>query len=157
MTQELPELDVQKCAEAASVCACFNFRKATRAVTQHFDDLLASTGLRSTQLVILLAVAVYESRGMAALARAMVMDRSTLTRNLRPLIKQGFLQLKFGKDRRTRLVELTPNGRKVLGAAVPVWEAAQHRFVSELGEDRWQDLLSLLAETVTITWGRRDV
>jgi hypothetical protein len=93
VTDKVIELDLEACAQAAAVCACFNFRKASRAVTQHFDEQLQPTGLRSTQLVILLAVAVYESSGMAELARALVMDRSTLTRNLRPLINQGLLTL----------------------------------------------------------------
>jgi DNA-binding MarR family transcriptional regulator len=149
-----PELDLELCANAAASCACFNFRKASRAVTQQFDELLQPTGLRSTQLVVLIAVAVSDSPGVAALARELVMDRSTLTRNLRPLVKQGLLKVRLGKDRRTRLVDMTPHGREVLGAALPVWADAQDRFVSQLGSDRWQELLSLLSTTVGFTWGR---
>jgi len=144
------QLDIAACAHAATVCACFNFRKASRAVTQHFDELLHPTGLRSTQLVILLAVAVYESSGMAELARALVMDRSTLTRNLRPLINQGLLTLNLGQDRRTRLIQLTPAGRKSLQVAIPVWEKAQSDFVAQLGDDRWTTLLGLLGQTVKV-------
>jgi hypothetical protein len=73
-----PALDLELCAQAAASCACFNFRKASRAVTQRFDELLQPTGLRSTQLVVLIAVAVSDSPGVATLARALVMDRSTL-------------------------------------------------------------------------------
>lgn len=149
-----PEVDLKLCARAVATCACFNFRKASRAVTQQFDELLQPTGLRSTQLVVLIAAAVSDSPGVAALARALVMDRSTLTRNLRPLIKQGLLKVKLGKDRRTRLVEMTPHGRETLNAALPVWQDAQNRFVAQLGEDRWQQLLSLLSTTVGFTWGR---
>ncbi len=150
---ELPvELDIRQCAEAAANCACFNFRKASRAVTQHFDEQLQSTGLRSTQLVILIAAAVYESRGMAELAQALVMDRSTLTRNLRPLTNQGLLNLRLGHDRRTRLVELTPAGRSALQRAIPIWDRAQRNFVARLGEARWATLLGLLGDTVTIVW-----
>jgi len=149
-----PDLDLELCAKAAATCACFSFRKASRAVTQQFDELLQPTGLRSTQLVVLIAVAVTESPGVAALARELVMDRSTLTRNLRPLVKQGLLKVRLGKDRRTRLVEMTPRGREVLCDALPVWSDAQDRFVAQLGADRWEDLLSLLSTTVGFTWGR---
>jgi DNA-binding MarR family transcriptional regulator len=152
VTEKAIELDLEACAQAAAVCACFNFRKASRAVTQHFDEQLQPTGLRSTQLVILLAVAVHESSGMAELARALVMDRSTLTRNLRPLINQGLLTLNLGQDRRTRLIQLTPEGRKSLQRAIPVWSKAQNEFVGELGADRWTTLLGLLGETVKIVW-----
>jgi DNA-binding MarR family transcriptional regulator len=152
VSEKTIELDLDACAQAAAVCACFNFRKASRAVTQHFDEQLQPTGLRSTQLVILLAVAVHESSGMAELARALVMDRSTLTRNLRPLIKQGFLTLNLGSDRRTRLIQLTPEGRRALKRAIPVWEKAQTQFVGELGADRWKTLLGLLGDTVRVVW-----
>jgi DNA-binding MarR family transcriptional regulator len=153
-SQPIPVLNVDLCARAAVSCACFNFRKASRAVTQQFDELLQSTGLRSTQLVVLIAVAVSESPGVASLARDLVMDRSTLTRNLRPLVKQGLVKVRLGKDRRTRVVEMTPRGSDVLAEALPVWEDAQNRFVAQLGEDRWQELLSLLSMTVDSTWGR---
>jgi DNA-binding MarR family transcriptional regulator len=152
--QPIPALDADLCARAVVSCACFNFRKASRAVTQQFDELLQSTGLRSTQLVVLVAVAVTESPGVASLARELVMDRSTLTRNLRPLVKQGLLKVRLGKDRRTRVVEMTSLGRDVLAEALPVWEHAQNRFVTQLGEARWQELLSLLSMTVDFTWGQ---
>jgi DNA-binding MarR family transcriptional regulator len=145
------QIDRAKIAEAAATCACFNFRKASRAVTSFFDAKLQPSGLRSTQLVILIAVALSEAAALAQLARLLVMERSTLTRNLRPLEKQGLLRVVSGSDRRTRLVELTPEGRSALAGALPLWEEAQGRFVHQLGTDRWNSLLSNLTATVDLT------
>lgn len=154
MSQPTPPLDVSKCAEAAATCACFHFRKASRAVTQLFDDALQHTGLRSTQLVILIAAAVYESLSVSRLAKELVMDRSTLTRNLRPLERRGLLQLVPGKDVRTRLVALTPAGRDALAGALPAWESAQQEFQGQLGPARWTHLLESLMVTVHVAVGK---
>ncbi len=141
------------------VCACFNFRKASRAVTQFFDETLAPSGLRSTQLVILLNVAASQRpvnsteppATVMQLAREMVMDRSTLARNLKPLEKQRLIKITPGHDRRTRVVRLTAHGRKVLAAAVPLWEQAQQRFVEQVGPRRWKSTLKNLQSAVAAT------
>jgi len=151
MSNDGEQLDLAKCAAAAATCACFNFRKASRAITQLFDELLQPTGLRSTQLVILLAVAVHESQSSARLARELVMDRSTLVRNLKPLEKRGLVTVGAGADRRSRAVELTDEGREALAAAIPYWEQAQARFVEHIGADRWQRLMGELATAVDAT------
>lgn len=140
MSGRLTELDLERCAQAAANCACFNLRKASRAVTQLFDEVLQPTGLRSTQLVILLAAALFERASVSHLARELVMDRSTLTRNLRPLISAGLLDLSAGKDAREKQVNLTAEGRKSLAKALPIWAAAQQRFVDHVGASRWQEL-----------------
>lgn len=155
MSERSPQLDLQKCVEAANHCACFNFRKASRAVTQLFDDALQPTGLRSTQLVILIAAAVFDAVSVSRLARELVMDRSTLTRNLRPLERRGLIALAPGKDERTRLVALTSAGKKQLSAALPVWEQAQTRFQEKLGAARWKSLLQGLTATVDAALGSR--
>ena len=93
MRSDIPEIDRAKLAEMARTCACFNFRKASRSVTQLFDQILAPTGLRSTQLVILMTGQLLGPSSIARLARELVMDRSTLTRNLKPLLNLGMLQL----------------------------------------------------------------
>ena len=86
-------LDQQTCREIVANCACFNFRKASRSVTQLFDQILRRLVWRSTQLVILVTCEALGPCGLVRLARELVMDRSTVTRNLRPLISQGFLQV----------------------------------------------------------------
>jgi DNA-binding MarR family transcriptional regulator len=152
-------VDEDACRQAMDVCACYNFRKASRAVTQFFDETLAPVGLRSTQLVILLNVAASQPPAKSDeppatvihLAREMVMDRSTLARNLKPLEKRQFIKITPGTDRRTRVVRLTARGQKVLAEAVPLWEQAQRRFVEQVGAKRWQSTLKNLRSAVTAT------
>ena len=123
-------------------CACFNFRKASRAVTKFFDETLAPSGLRSTQLAIPLNVAASQPPAnsdeppttVIQLAREMVMDRSTLARNLKPLKKQRLVKIVPGQDRRTRVVRLTARDRQALAGAVPLWEQAQRRSLPLLSD-----------------------
>jgi DNA-binding MarR family transcriptional regulator len=130
-------IDQAKCHEMVTNCACFNFRKASRSVTQLFDQTLSPIGLRSTQLVILLASQELGASGMVRLARELVMDRSTITRNLQPLISQGFLNVSGKSGRAGKKVEITPAGQKKIAEAVPYWEKAQSALLSTLGQDRW--------------------
>src|SRR6185369_1797370 len=84
-------LSKNEMAYYATMCASFNLRKASRAVTQLFDNALHPIGLRSTQLVILLASGIYESLSLSQLADIIVSDRTTLTRALKPLLRKGLL------------------------------------------------------------------
>src|SRR5215469_6523803 len=72
-------------------CACHKVRMAARAVTRAYDDALRPVGLRATQLAVLVAIAVEGAMSITALAKFMIMDRSTLTRNLRPLEQEGLV------------------------------------------------------------------
>jgi DNA-binding MarR family transcriptional regulator len=148
MARKTVELDRDQCAEIARTCACFNFRKASRSVTQMFDQALAPTGLRSTQLVILIAAYVLEC-GAAQLARELIMDRSTLARNLRPLAQQGLLRLATARGR-SRVVELTPRGKFALLKAIPYWEKAQGALAQRLG-DRLPKMFEDLSAVVQAT------
>jgi DNA-binding MarR family transcriptional regulator len=143
-------LDRDLIADAARQCACFQFRKASRTVTQMFDATLQPTGLRSTQLVILIMLAGESTISVARLAKNLVMDRSTVARNLKPLERQGFVVTEAGADRRTRLTRLTDAGREKLIEAVPYWQNAQSRVVTQLGDSRWQALLGHLNATVEL-------
>jgi DNA-binding MarR family transcriptional regulator len=140
-------LNHAKCAEAAQVCACFNLRKASRAVSKLFDDTLQPIGLRSTQFVTLLAIFLNEPIGLSALSREMVADRSTLTRNLNVLEREGVIRSKPSRGR-ARLYTLTDKGRRVLADGVPLWEKAQTRFVEQLGAKNWSGMLAGLDAAV---------
>ena len=133
-------LNPTKCEEMIAVCACFNLRKATRVVTQLFDQALSPSGLRSTQLPILLTLALTPSASMSSLAEQMMMDRTTLTRNLMPLERRALIQIVPGGDRRIREVRLTEAGRKAAAAATPLWEEAQARVIQALGQEQSQGL-----------------
>jgi len=139
--------DREKCVEAAQVCACFNFRKASRAISKLYDDTLQPIGLRSTQFVTLLAIFLNEPIPLSTLAREMVADRSTLTRNLNVLERDGVIRSKPGRGR-ARLFSLTDKGRRVLAEGIPLWEKAQGRFVEQLGGRQWSGMLTGLEAAI---------
>ena len=135
-------------------CTCLNLRKAARAVTQAYDHALKPSGLRATQFSLLGAVANKGPIGMTALAEVLVTDRTTLTRNLKPLIALGLLRVLDGEDRRERPVAVTAKGRQRLAKAMPMWRKAQAHMTRGLGHDRWAGLLSDLGKSVRLAHGR---
>jgi DNA-binding MarR family transcriptional regulator len=151
MTPPAAVPDRDACKAAAAACACFNLRKASRAVTQLFNAELQPSGLRSTQFVLLVVARAEEPVSLPRLARLLVMDRSTLSRNLQPLERRGLVDVTRADEGRGATVRLTKKGLKVLAETVPLWEAAQRRFVGGLGEERWGALLAVLSATVPST------
>jgi len=150
MKEHMHQPSVAQLAEIAEACACLNVRKAARAVTHLYDEVLQPSGLRSTQFNLLVAVALAGEAPVMRLAEALVMDRTTLTRNLKPLESQGFLTIDAGTDRRKHLVRLTERGRQALVTALPYWEQAQDQVVRHLGQAQWHALLAELNAVVTL-------
>lgn len=128
-------------------CTCFSLRKAARAVTQMYDQALKPAGLRSTQFSLLVAAEHTGPCGIRELAEMLVMDRTTLTRNLKPLLDRGLLKGVEGEDRRRRPVAITAKGRAALEAALPYWREAQTQMAGSLGRKRWRHLLGDLRDT----------
>ena len=119
-----------------------DIRKAARVVTQLYDEALRSQDLRGTQFTLLVVV---RSRGpvtVKQLAETTVTDRTTLTRNLRPLEKKRLIRIEAGKDRRERIVTLTDRGDRTLANALPLWDRAQAQITSGLGQERLRRLLA---------------
>jgi len=114
-----------------------NLRQAARAVTAQFDAELKSTGLRATQLNLLMAVETGAATTITDLAEILAMDRTTMTRNLKLLRDRGLVEA--GR------ISLTAKGRRSAAAALPLWEQAQARFVESLGSQRWESLIDELA------------
>src|ERR687885_698919 len=102
----------QSRAVAAEVlnCACFNTRKASRALTQLYDEMLRPSGLRSTQFTLLMVLRGRGPTSINGLAEATVTDRTTLSRNLAILEERGLVRVQPGEDARVRVVELTEAG-----------------------------------------------
>ena len=119
-------------------CTCGSLRKASRRVSQFYDMALRSAGLKSTQFSILSELERGSPEGpvtLCELAAAMVMDRSTLGHNLRPLERDELLILRMSSgDRRKRYVELTAKGRVVLERARSLWWQAEGRFQRTFGK-----------------------
>src|SRR5256885_14185152 len=111
MNEQIPQPNVAQLAEIEATCACSNVRKAARAVTQLYDEVLQPTGLRSTQFNLLVAVGLAGEAPVTRLAEALVMDRTTLARNLKPCVRQGLLTIEAGAGRRRHPGRLTGGGR----------------------------------------------
>ncbi|HIF63488.1 MAG TPA: MarR family transcriptional regulator [Deltaproteobacteria bacterium] len=116
-----------------SGCACFNIRRAARAVTRLYDDTIRSTGLRSSQVMLLMGVRAMGPVSVGNLAEEAVLDRTTLTRNLRPLEREGLVRIEQGVDRRERVVSLTAKGDSRLKVAMPVMRKAQQKVEELVG------------------------
>ena len=129
-------------------CTCGSLRKASRRISQFYDAALAPIGLKSTQFSILSEIERGSIDGpitMCELAAAMVMDRSTIGHNLRPLQRDRLLVLRLEpKDRRKRYVELTQAGRAVLRKARRIWKLAEGRFEKSFGREHAAELRTVL-------------
>jgi len=131
-------------------CVCSNIRKAARAVTQLYDGILKPSGLRVTQFALLAVLASAGPTTITRLGQILVMDRTTMTRNLKPLVNQGLITIEAGQDQRTRVVALTASGREALAKALPLWEKAQTRVVEGLGRQRWSTLQADLSAVIAL-------
>jgi DNA-binding MarR family transcriptional regulator len=133
------------CNEAAQTCACQGVRRSARTVTQLYEHVLAPVGLKATQLPILVALELHGPVPLSPVAEGLVMDRTTLTRNLRALQKKNLVTVMTGNDRRVRLLALTEQGRETLEEALQLWKRAQAEVKSTYGERRLEGLLNELA------------
>ena len=122
-------------------CTCFNVRRASRAVTEFYDEIMAPSGVKATQFTMLGAVAMMGPASVTRLAAHLGLDRTTLTRNLRVLADQGMVEISAGDDRRERVVALSADGMAALERATPVWREAQDRLIAKFGEERWRRMI----------------
>ena len=143
-------LEIAECKEIGRTCACFKVRKAARAITNLYEEVLRPSGLRATQFSLLMATRVMGPVTVVKLAQVTVMDRTTLTRNLQILERRGLITIKHGEDRREREINLTAVGMEVLTKAIPLWEEAQERVRKGLGEESLQNLLGGLSEVISL-------
>lgn len=125
-------------------CCCFNLRKISRAITQFFDRHLELAGIRATQFTLLLSLSAISGKTLTEMAEGLVMDRTTLTRNLKPLERMGLIESVKLTDRRSKAYTLTEKGREVIAKGVPLWRKAQEQIVGRLGDDRYARFLEEL-------------
>jgi len=114
-------------------CLCANLRKASRAVSRLYDGAIRETGLQRTQFTLLSHVVQASGRPLGDLADLLGMDRTTLTRGLKPLQDAGWVRVEPGADARVRRVETTSAGRAKVAEALPHWARAQKALVEALG------------------------
>jgi DNA-binding MarR family transcriptional regulator len=133
----------------AEDCNCFAVRSAARHVSQFYDQLLMPVGLRTTQFSILAKLKRHGPLTINALAEQMVMDRTTLGRNILPLERDGLIQIRpVPTDRRAKELNLTSAGDKRLQAGVKAWAHAQSQFEATFGAKRAAELRAMLRSVV---------
>lgn len=140
-------------SEAGKTCVLYNLHRAVRAAAQVYDAEFRALGLRSTQVFLLNAIAIRQPVTLGQLAEATVLDRTTLSRNLKPLCNAGLIQVKPGRDRRVREISLTAEGRKRLHQAFPLWQRSQEVMAGHLGAPAIANLLTHLKGIVKIARG----
>jgi DNA-binding MarR family transcriptional regulator len=132
-----------------SMCAAGTLRRANRVVSRYYDTILKPSGLRATQYTVLSLVAYKTPISINQLAKMLVMDRSTLARDLQPLERQGFVSIAISEtDNRVRLASITKQGQAVIRLAQPLWLKAQTSIAKIFGEDRLLNLISELKEVI---------
>ena len=116
-------------------CLCLHVQRAARALARRFDDALRPAGLTSGQFSLLMSLNRPEAADLAQVAALLAMDRTTVTANLKPLERRGLVTVLRGeKDRRRRILTLTPAGRACLAAAVPIWQQTHQAIETLLGD-----------------------
>ena len=107
---------------------------------------MAPSGIKATQFTMLGAVAMMGSPSVTALSQQLNLDRTTLTRNLKVLVKMGLITISRGEDRRERVVTPTEFGLTTIKEATPAWQEAQTSLAKSLGEERWRRMLEDLSD-----------
>ncbi len=137
-------------------CPTIRARQASRVLTRVYDDVLRPVGLQMSQFSVLVQIAAYGESGatITLLAAELVMDRTTLTRNLRPLERAGLLRVaRAPGDARARVVLLTHRGEKIIQTAYPLWETALQRVRSVMGPRKLLALRGQLSELIEVAPG----
>lgn len=124
-------------------CMCANLRRASRAITQLYEDALRPTGLRSTQFSILQALTLAGDITQGQLGHILATDSTTLTRTLAIMSRQGWLKKRRGADRREWRIGIAPKGEAIFKRALPLWESVQGRLRDQLGDAQWKQLTAL--------------
>jgi DNA-binding MarR family transcriptional regulator len=133
-------------ASPTLACTCGRLRRATRALTQLYDDAMAPAGLRVTQFSLLQTLAHEGPLTISALACRKLLDRTALSRNLDPLLAAGLVEVIRGRDARTKHVAISRKGSAALRAAEPYWMRVQKDVARRIGADRLETLIATLHE-----------
>jgi DNA-binding MarR family transcriptional regulator len=133
--------------ELLTECACFDLRRATRAVSRMYDDFLRDAGLNVTQFSLLRVICAEKELSISTLGGYMVTDRTSITRALAPLEREGLIHIRSGVDKRIRMVSATNKGRRLVEDAEPKWREAQEALIDTIGVARWRAMCTFLRDT----------
>lgn len=130
-------------------CALFDLHRASRVLTTLYNAHLRETGMTMALFTLLRNIAALSPAGVSQIADAMLMDRTSVTRLIDPLIKSGYLTSEPGlEDRRVRNISITPAGLEALERSRGAWQAAQQELFDIIGADQWMVMRRALRETV---------
>lgn len=132
------------------LCVCATLRKATRAVTQLYDDALRPAGMRATQFQTLMTIAETGNVTVTRLTRLLLIDQTTLTRNLAVLKRDGLLRDVQSSDGRLRSVKLTRKGERAIEAAIPLWSKVQKQVTNAIGMTGWASISAELEKLAAV-------
>jgi DNA-binding MarR family transcriptional regulator len=124
-------------------CLCANLRRASRALTQLYEDALRPLGLRATQFTLLQALSIAGEVTQAVLGHILAIDSTTLTRALDIMERRGWIAKHRGVDRREWLIRLSRRGEAKLQRALPHWRSVQQRLQTQLGNEVWETLFTV--------------
>ena len=127
-------------------CACANIRRAARAVTRLYDQELSGAGLEATQFTIVMALSRTGEISQGTLGASLGLDSTTLSRSLRPLLREGWIESRPGDDRREKRLDLTPEGHRKYKELLPKWERAQERLRQAMTGESWDRMHQTLAD-----------
>jgi DNA-binding MarR family transcriptional regulator len=128
---------------------CANFRRISRALTQHYEEALRPLGLRATQFTILQALSLAGEVSQGRLGQILAMDSTTLTRTLEIMHRHNWVAKRHGKDRREWRLRLATAGEVQLERALPHWQKVQARLQRSLGKKRWNNLLNAINQVTS--------
>jgi DNA-binding MarR family transcriptional regulator len=123
-------------------CMCASIRRASRALTQTYDEALRPLGLRATQFTVLQVLSRAGGVTQGELGAMLAMDSTTLTRTLDIMARHGWVRKQRGKDRRERRPRLGKTGHEQFRRALPAWERAQSQVRRRIGDATWRELLN---------------
>src|ERR1700679_4098963 len=134
----------------ALACMCASLRRASRVLTQQYDEALRPLGLRATQFTVLQALSLAGEVSQGRLGQILAMDSTTLTRTLEIMHRRGWVAKRHGKDRREWRVRLARAGDIQLERALPDWQKVQARLQRKLGKERWDNLMNAINEVTSV-------
>jgi DNA-binding MarR family transcriptional regulator len=131
-------------------CTCHMIKRTARRLTQYYNEALKPVGLTLAQYSVLAQTDYAASLTVTELAALTDVDRTTLTRNLRPMVEAGWITIGDGSDKRSRAVRLTGRGQTLFRQAHPLWQGAERGFRASLGAEKSQNLRQMLDEAARV-------
>lgn len=131
-------------------CMCASFRRASRALTQRYDEAMRPLGLTGPQFTILQVLTLTGEIPQGKLGEILAMDSTTLTRTLKIMSTHDWIVTRRGKDRRERWLDLSASGKAEFRRAEPHWAKVQEQLRAQLGDKLWNNLMNLINEVTSV-------